>query len=383
MVTPLCLRCREPLEPTVGANGETLSYCARCGGGFVSQRDVGVALGLLAGDPRLEPVLARPLQKAGPCPSCEGASLLHGSLRLSPGVDVPTCTECHGAWLDRGVLGALRLRSLRAAPKAAPNTEDLVAYAKRFDEQGFAFDSPLVNGLTIPIALGFAFFVTATGFDAVVHGLIGMWLHEFGHAVVAWLAGFPAIPLPFFTQQLTEDRSNIAVALTFVCIALLGGHGVRERRPVFVALAASALGLQVLLTFVLNPAQAEKWVIFAGCGGEFVLATLLLSGFYHPLPPRFRWDFWRFPVVALAAMAFTHALQMWLRVLRDPTRLPRGSMMGKDDSNGDMDRLIRVYKFTPDGLTRAYLTIAVLCLLVLGVHYAWFYWSVRPRDARK
>ena len=59
-----------------------------------------------------------------------------------------------------------------------------------------SFDSPIVNAFAPPLVAGLAilFVISPLGF---LLGGFHVWVHEFGHASVAWLSGRRALPLPF------------------------------------------------------------------------------------------------------------------------------------------------------------------------------------------
>jgi hypothetical protein len=134
---------------------------------------------------------------------------------------------------------------------------------------------------------------------------------------------------------------------------------------------AGALALiQVLLTFALNPAQSTQWWIFAGQGGAIVLPTLVMLAFYQPIG--WRWDFWRYPAAVLAAIGFVHAMFVWIGVARGTAIMPHGSAVGQE-SEGDMERLVRTYGWTKESLARTYLFVGLACLAALFVAYV-VYW---------
>src|SRR4029077_18501148 len=58
--------------------------------------------------------------------------------------------------------------------------------------------------------------------------MLSMWVHECGHAVTAWLCGFPAFPGPWFTPVDTE-RSP-ALSVMFVGLIGVGGFRAWQRR---------------------------------------------------------------------------------------------------------------------------------------------------------
>jgi hypothetical protein len=96
---------------------------------------------------------------------------------------------------------------------------------------------------------------------------------------------------------------------------------------------------------------------------------VVMWAFYQPLG--WRWDFWRYPALGVAAIGLVHALFIWLGVATGPGIMPHGSAVG-DDSEGDMERLVSESGWTLRGLASAYLSITIASLVVLAVTYVVF-----------
>src|SRR4051812_26833226 len=58
-----------------------------------------------------------------------------------------------------------------------------------------AFDRPVVNAVVPPLVVGLALLVAWSPFGFFLTGF-HVWVHEFGHATVAWMTGKRALPLP-------------------------------------------------------------------------------------------------------------------------------------------------------------------------------------------
>ncbi len=236
-----------------------------------------------------------------------------------------------------------------------------------FESSTFEYDTFQVNALAFPVALALGVAAQILGFDILVFSTTGMWTHELGHAFVAWLSGFVAIPLPFVTLRASEDRTLWGATVLMLSIAASAYMASRRRTWPLVVLLGALASFQVLLTFVLNPAQATKWVIFGGLGGELVLPTVLMAAFYQRFPGR--WDFWRYPVLAASAATLVRGLFLWTRVAAGTREMPHGSMVGSD-SEGDVERLVHFYHFAEADLAQTYLRLAWGCLALLACLYA-------------
>jgi len=196
------------------------------------------------------------------------------------GERVAQCTECGALWAGGPALA--RVRATLARREAARHP--IAAKPVALESSTFEYDTPQVNALALPAALVLGVIAHLIGFEIFVFATTGMWAHELGHAVVAWLSGFVAIPLPFVTVRASEDRTLLGAGLLMLSIAAGGYFAVRKRAWSLLAFLGVLAALQVLLTVMLNPAQATKWVIFAGLGGELVLPTIGMAAFYQRLP---------------------------------------------------------------------------------------------------
>ena len=252
-----------------------------------------------------------------------------------------------------------------------PEREEMSSYAERYAaSRGFPFDTRAANTYALPAALLVGLLAHALGFSVLVWATLEMWFHELGHAMVAWLGGFIAVPLPFFTTVPRDDRSVVVILIVLGMIGAIAYETAKRRLWALVAFAGALAVVQVLLTFVLNPAQSTQWWIFAGQGGAIVLPTLVMLAFYQRIG--WRWDFWRYPATLLAAVGLVHAMFVWVGVARGTGLIPHGSAVGQE-SEGDMERLVRTYGWTKESLAQTYLFLGSACLASLLVAYV-VYW---------
>ncbi|MDP8999102.1 MAG: hypothetical protein M3O46_03215 [Myxococcota bacterium] len=300
----------------------------------------------------------------GSCPACPGGALRSARMH---GETIAICSLCSARWVGATQIARMKSRTARQTAHIEPMT----LYAERFEKaQQLAFDTPAANTYALPIFLGIGLFAHAFGFGVLVWFTVEMWFHELGHAIVAWLGGFMAVPLPFFTIVPRDDRSVTVIATVLAMIGAIAFEAVRRKLWVLVGFAGALAVIQGLLTFVLNPAQSAQWWIFAGQGGAIVLPTLVMLAFYQPIG--WRWDFWRYPAAALAAVGYVHAMFIWVGVARGTAVMPHGSAVG-EESEGDMERLVRTYGWTRESLAHAYLALGFACLAALAIAYA-IYW---------
>jgi hypothetical protein len=319
----------------------------------------------------LDVQIDRIAEPIGLCPGCERGELRYGRLA---GERLARCDGCGALWVGAAALARVRATLTRwearsRADSPGFNRSHLGAgeALHTLDASRFEYDTPGVNAAALPAALALGVLAQLMGFEIFVFATTSMWAHELGHAVVAWLGGFVAIPLPFVTLHASEDRTFLGAMLLTLSIAIGAFFAFRRRAWALLTLLGGLASLQLLLTLTLNPAQATKWVIFAGLGGELVIPTLWMVAFYQRLPGR--WDFWRYPALAASGVTFVRGLFLWTRVVSGARSMPHGSMVGSD-SEGDVERLVRFYHFTEHGLAQAYLALAWGCFAMLACVYA-------------
>ncbi|MCF7689674.1 MAG: M50 family metallopeptidase [Cephaloticoccus sp.] len=235
-----------------------------------------------------------------------------------------------------------------------------------------AFDNWKVNLLALPLVAGLAWAVSLTPLGFLMQGF-HVWMHEFGHATAAWMTGRKATPLPIGWTPIEDEYSPFVY---FGVLALLGTllvSGWHERKiwPMLIAVALAALQYQ--LTWRTPLYRQEFWWSFSGIGGEFYLSTLLIGAFYVQLPDKFKWGACRWVFLFIGASCFLHIYLFWRDVYHGLEDIPMGSLiMGEDDTNGDMNRLMTEHGWSHSMIRRNYYTLGNACITALVVIYAAF-----------
>ncbi|MBE9156197.1 hypothetical protein IQ265_05050 [Nodosilinea sp. LEGE 06152] len=232
------------------------------------------------------------------------------------------------------------------------------------------FDNRYSNGLIFPVLLLLGMLMNAIPIVNILLWGIKIWIHEFGHATVAWLAGRRAIPLPIGWTSVDPRRSLFVYCGILLLLVLLYQAGRREEKRWPVVLAVVLAIVQFFMTWLISADAFDMLLSFGGVGGEIYLSALLIVGFYFPLPQYFRWDFYRFPVVLGAAFCFWGQVWLWQQVPRGKASIPFGSLWGEAD-HGDMNQLINVHGWTPGDIIGTYSAIAHLCLLAIVAVYGY------------
>ncbi|HET6898182.1 MAG TPA: hypothetical protein VFK70_07535, partial [Vicinamibacteria bacterium] len=190
----------------------------------------------------------------------------------------------------------------------------------------------------------------------------GMWLHELGHAVAAWLCGYPAFPGPWFTSVGEERSFLFALAITAGLSYGAWRAWTNEQRT-WMAVAIAGLVLQLALTVVLSPARAHTLITFCGDAGSLVFGAALMAAFFVPPGHKLHRDWLRWGFLVIGAASFADTFPEWWAARRDPSVIVFGEIEGRADT--DPTVLVQA-GWTVDQMVSRYVGIGVLSLLVLA-----------------
>lgn len=239
---------------------------------------------------------------------------------------------------------------------------------EKHNRDPFSFQNTSINQFALPIVFLLSAILHWMGLDSLLLGM-RIWIHEFGHAVVAWFSGRQATPLPFGWTNVNLDRSLIVYGCFLTLWGLLFYTGWKEQKRGSMIVAAIAAVIQFWMTWFTSQDNFEMWFAFGGVGGEFYLSTLLVLGFYLPLPDKWRWDFWRYPALFMGASTFLNSFSFWHQVKRGTAEIPWGTMLnGSGDAGGDMNQL-RDFGWSDGQIIGSYLAIGQLCFLAMLLVY--------------
>jgi len=193
--------------------------------------------------------------------------------------------------------------------------------------------------------------------------MLSMWLHEFGHAITAWLCGFSAMPGPWFTS-VDPDRSR---ATTVLFVGLIGFGGFRawqKDRWFWIGAGAAVLIVLLVCTVGLYSDQAHQLIIFGGDAGCFVLGSLLMVTFYSRRDHAFCRNGLRWGFLVIGALSFMDVWAIWSGGLQN---VPFGE---NENGMSDPSVLTELYGWKVQVLIARYYKLAVVCLMALAVVYA-------------
>jgi len=217
-----------------------------------------------------------------------------------------------------------------------------------------------IERAALPLALAFAW-ITEKAFPGAVR-LLGMWLHESGHAVTAWLCGYLAWPGPWFTP-VDGERSPSFTLLLAGLLAYGCYRAWQLERWFWITASATAMLLMIYCTFILSPAAAQQLITFGGDAGGFVLGTMLMLTVYaredHPV----RRDHLRWGLLVIGALAFMDVYAVWSGPIG---RLPLG-----ENENGlsDPSVLTEIYGWNLLTVMSRYRQLGHACLALLAMVY--------------
>ncbi len=223
----------------------------------------------------------------------------------------------------------------------------------------------MARAVALPLALLVAWLAVKASPGAV--RMLGMWVHESGHAVTAWLCGYWAWPGPWFTPVGTE-RSPSFTLLLAGGLAYAGHRAWQLQRWFWVAVSTCTLLLVLFCTLVLTVGTAQQLIVFGGDAGCLALGTMLMLTVYareeHPI----RRDHLRWGLLVIGALAFMDVYAVWSGPF---DQLPFG-----ENENGlsDASVLTEVYGWNLPTLVSRYKQLAHACLaLLVSVYLAGIY----------
>ena len=256
----------------------------------------------------------------------------------------------------------------RAVPVYAPPTPG--PPAELLDP--FSFDSWLVNLVALPFVAGLAYVINLSPLQFLLAGF-HTWMHEFGHATAAWLAGHRALPLPVGWTNIMPEKSLFVYLGVLFLLGAFFTAGWKERKIWPMLLAVAVLPMQFYMSWLMPEHRRDFWFSFCGVGGEFYLSTACMVAFFLQLPEKFKWGACRYVFLFLGASSFLHIWLFWRQVKRGHEGIPWGGMVtGEDDAGGDMNILRDDYAWSNHRIIDTYNGLGAACLGILLAVYIIF-----------
>jgi len=243
----------------------------------------------------------------------------------------------------------------------------------------FSFDSWTVNLWAYPAAVVVALLVNNIALLQVLHLPWHIWIHELGHATIAWWSGHRALPLPFGWTSISSEKDPFVYFGILFLLALLFKSAREEQIQWLQPLAIVLALLQFYMTWLMSNRTKEMLITFGGVGGEFYISTFLIACFYLRLPNRWRWEFWRFVVLGVAASSLWRSFWQWHSIQKGLAPIPWGTLLGgQGDAAGDMNRLVYEFGWSQSQIVQTYKGLGNGCVLFLLGLYALFGLRTNP-----
>jgi hypothetical protein len=204
-------------------------------------------------------------------------------------------------------------------------------------------------------------------------------VHEMGHASVAWLCGYMAIPTLWRTH-VPDTRGFLAPLLLMGGMGWLAWRAWRAENLPLTGLCGAVIALALVGTLLLKPATTKMLITFGGDGMGMVLAVVLMSSFYFGKGTQLYTGSLRWGFMAMGAAAYVDIFAVWAGARRDYGKIPFGEMEGTGTS--DATRLVDDFGWSPDQLVQRYFTLGLCCLAATVAVYAWGVWRARKEAAK-
>ncbi len=119
------------------------------------------------------------------------------------------------------------------------------------DTDLYSFNNRFSNTLIFPGLLLIAALLNISPTLQLLLFSINIWIHECGHATVAWLSGYRAIPLPFGWTSIETKQSLFVYFGVLTLLALLFWTGQKEQRRWPMVLACILAIVQFYMTWIM------------------------------------------------------------------------------------------------------------------------------------
>lgn len=224
----------------------------------------------------------------------------------------------------------------------------------------FAFPIAFLIAISINIIEPLAWFVS-------------MWIHEFGHATIAWLSGHRA--LITFAGTVTQLNKSLFVYLGILFLyGLSFWRGKKEGKPFIMIIAVILTVIQFIMTWVISENTYKMLLAFGGIGGEFYLSTFAIISFYFHFPKKYYWEFWRYIVLIIGFTTFSGSFWKWHNIKVGNEAIPWGTFWGgRGDSGGDLNILSGEFGWTSQQIIGTYCFLGNFCLLIIIGFYVYFF----------
>jgi hypothetical protein len=125
---------------------------------------------------------------------------------------------------------------------------------------------------------------------------------------------------------------------------------------------------------------AQGIILFGGDAGALVLGTAMMTSFFAARGSYLQVSWLRWGFLVLGAFGFADVFNVWWRARHDPETIPFGEIEGVGHS--DPSRLVDDHGWSVPALISRYVTLGVVCLVVMAVVYVLNLGARRSSDRR-
>jgi hypothetical protein len=284
----------------------------------------------------------------------------------------PTCGRC-GANYAKAALIKTQGRAIVAAVPvpASPVAASVTIESPLEDTKPARVEDPVlewkfcVGAIPIALLLALAFHAFAPSLQRIV---LGMPIHELGHAVTAWLCGYTAIPTLWKTL-VPETRGFIAPLALLGAIAYMMYRAHLKENVALLVLGGALVLLQAIGTLAVTVQTTQMLITFGGDGAGMILGSVLMATFFFGKDTQLYKGSLRWGFLVIGSAAFVDMSATWWAARSDFGAVPFGEQEGVGLS--DATKLVDNFGWTTEAMIRRYVGVSVSCLLGLTLVYAW------------
>lgn len=218
-------------------------------------------------------------------------------------------------------------------------------------------------------------FVITNSFLNFFVNMFNVWLHELGHAFMAWMSGIRATPLHFGTSGFTSIENYERSGAVFLCFCFLMSFiflkGKKHKSSYLRFIAVLFVLLSIYLTWISPEARVEELFIFGGQAGEIFFGCLCVISFYYHLPAKLYWNnFFRWPALIVGMLVLMASTFKWIKAYRHNSFRHFGQNF--EEAYGDLNRLIVDFNWSQSTFFKAYLGLCLFAWILIIAHYVYF-----------
>ncbi len=247
-------------------------------------------------------------------------------------------------------------------------------------------DSKKLRLFALPSVLLFSLFCLKT---PLVYLLLYLkvWIHEFGHAGMAWASGLRATPLSFGGSGMAFMSSSERSIYVYLCFIFLNSflirNSIRDKAPFIFFGTIPLIIFSTFMFFFATDNKIEEMTVMGGFAGEILISFFMVISFYFRFPGKADWNYFlRWPILLIGLFTLLNSTSSWIEVHQINSLTPFGinnsesAVLGVP---GDLYRLRNDYDWTLSKFKRVYLGLCFFSWLLIGTIYIYFASQRNPK----